>query len=255
MIRSITLFALPGIPRIEPGHDVAELIVEAAEESGFILHPKDVLVVAHKILSKAENRRVSLSDVMPGPEAIALGNKTGKDPRLAEMILRESQEIVKVERSIIIARHRHGFVCANAGVDQSNVGRGEEEEKIVLLPTNPDKSALELQQGIEDLTGICPAVIVADTQGRAFRNGAIGIAIGSAGIATAKSWIGLEDMDGRRMISAVEAVGDEIAGAATLLMGQGAEGQPVVIVRGVEFEQSESGAAALIREPEEDLFR
>jgi coenzyme F420-0:L-glutamate ligase / coenzyme F420-1:gamma-L-glutamate ligase len=239
---------LPGIPEIRPGDDLAGLLARAAErlpDPGLLA--SDVLAVAHKAVAKAEGRVVRLADVEPGPRAQALAAEHGKDPRLVELILAESAELVRVDAGRFISRTHHGFVCANAGVDQSNAGG---EVQAVLLPVDPDASARALRARLG-----C-AVVVSDSFGRAWRIGQAEVAIGCAGLAPLDDWRGRPDSAGRLLHATVIAVADEAAAAADLVRGKDT-GQPAVRLRGLErhvLREDGPGAAALLRPPEHDLF-
>jgi coenzyme F420-0:L-glutamate ligase/coenzyme F420-1:gamma-L-glutamate ligase len=240
--------ALPGIPEVRPSDDLAALLAAAAGR----LADGDVLVVAHKVVSKAEGRIVDLDDVQPGERARALGAEHGKDPRLVEVILGESTEIVRSRPGVLICRTHHGYVCANAGVDQSNARGG-----VVLLPRDPDASARALRARLRELTGVAPGIVVADSFGRAWRLGQCDVAIGVAGLAPAEDWRGRRDADGRVLEATVIAVADAAAAAADLARVKDG-GEPAVLVRGLERHVTAGdgpGAAALIRARDEDLFR
>ncbi len=241
--------ALPGIPEVRAGDDLAGLLVAAAG----MLADGDVLVVAHKVVSKAEGRTVALDDVEPGGHAIVLGAAHDKDPRLVEVILRESSAIVRSRPGVLICRTRHGFVCANAGVDASNAGADGE---LVLLPLDPDASARALRTRLRELTGAAPAVVIADSFGRAWRVGQCDVAIGIAGLAPVEDWCGRVDGRGRGLQATVIAVADAAAAAADLTRSKDSR-QPAVLVRGLEPHVTEGdgpGAAALIRARADDLF-
>jgi coenzyme F420-0:L-glutamate ligase/coenzyme F420-1:gamma-L-glutamate ligase len=244
----IVAAALPGIPEVRPGDDLAALLAAAAGS----LADGDVLVVAHKVVSKAEGRVVDLADVRPGERALALGVEHGKDPRLVEVVLGESTEIVRSRPGVLICRTHHGYVCANAGVDQSNAGGA-----VVLLPRDPDASARALRARLRELTGVAPGIVVTDSFGRAWRVGQCDVAIGVAGLVPAEDWRGRRDADGRVLAATVIAVADAAAAAADLARSKDG-GDPAVLVRGLERHVTESdgpGAAALIRARDEDLFR
>jgi coenzyme F420-0:L-glutamate ligase/coenzyme F420-1:gamma-L-glutamate ligase len=240
--------ALPGLPEIRPGDDLGGLLADAAGRlAGGGLRAGDVLVVAHKAVAKAEGRVVRLADVVPGAGARALGAEHGKDPRLVELILRESAELIRADAGRLIARTRHGFVCANAGVDLSNAGG---EEQAVLLPVDPDGSARALRARLG-----C-AVVIADSFGRAWRTGQTEVAIGCAGLAPLEDWRGLPDSAGRVLQATQIAIADQAAAAADLVRGKDT-GEPAVRLRGLErhvLPGDGPGAAALIRPPEHDLF-
>jgi coenzyme F420-0:L-glutamate ligase/coenzyme F420-1:gamma-L-glutamate ligase len=246
----ILAVALAGVPEIAAGDDLAALLVAAAGD----LRPGDVLVVAHKIVSKAAGRTVALDGVQPGARAVALAAEHGKDARLVEVILRESESVVRSRPGVLICRTPHGFVCANAGVDASNAATAGE---LVLLPADPDASARALRAAIRDLTGVAPAIVIADSFGRAWRVGQCDVAIGIAGLAPVEDWRGRADAAGRRLDATIIAIADEAAAAADLARAGKASGEPAVIVRGLERHVSADdgpGAAALVRVRAEDLF-
>jgi coenzyme F420-0:L-glutamate ligase / coenzyme F420-1:gamma-L-glutamate ligase len=232
-------------------NDVSAIILEAIDRSQIEIHNGDILVVTHKIVSKAEGRIVDLASIKPSTKAISMAKEHDKDPRIMELILKESTQILRAKNGIIISETKHGFVCANAGVDQSNV----QGDTAVLLPVAPDESAGRLQDAIKKKIGKEIAVIITDTFGRTFRNGQTNVAIGIAGINPIKSYIGTYDMYGRKLRVTEIAVADEIASAAELVMGK-AEGTPVAIVRGYSFEKaSKTSVKSLVRAKERDLFR
>lgn len=244
----IVALALGGLPDVGAGDDLAGLLAAAAGE----LAAGDVLVVAHKVVSKAEGRTVALADVAPGKRAVALAAEHGKDARLVEVILAESEAIVRSRPGVLICRTRHGFVCANAGVDASNAPVGD----LVLLPADPDASARALRARLRDRTGVAPAIVIADSFGRAWRVGQCDVAIGLAGLAAVEDWRGRVDRAGRRLDATVIAVADAVAAAADLARAKDS-GEPAVLVRGLErhvIEEDGPGAAALVRARDEDLF-
>ncbi|MHB1654087.1 MAG: coenzyme F420-0:L-glutamate ligase [Desulfitobacteriaceae bacterium] len=247
------LLAPNNLTEILHGADLAQVIVDACQEEGVPLQTGDIVVIAQKIVSKAEGRFVDLNTVVPGEEALKLAGQSQKDPRLVELILRESKAILRVRPGLIVPETKHGLISANAGIDASNTGGAP--NTVLLLPLDPDRSAEDIRRRILTSTGTQVGVIINDSQGRPFRNGAIGVAIGSAGNVTTKIYIGQEDRDKHTLQSSVEAVADEIASAASLLMGQGAEGRPVVIVRGLSSLSGEGKAADLVRDPSIDMFR
>jgi len=246
----IRLLAPRRFPRVRPQDDLPGLVIRCLREADLTVGVGDVLVIAHKVVSIAEGRVVSLSDVTPSPRAEALARKVDKDPRLVELILRESQEVLRARPGLLIVRHRLGFVCANGGVDHSNAGPG----RVVLLPMDPDRSAEQIRMRVREAFGADCAVIVADTHGRAHREGAVGICIGLSGMAPFLDHRGRRDLYGYELRSSVEAIADELASAATLLMGQSAEGRPLVLVQGAPIVPGEGSARALIRSKERDLF-
>jgi coenzyme F420-0:L-glutamate ligase/coenzyme F420-1:gamma-L-glutamate ligase len=244
------LFVIPGIPEIRKGQNLGRLIALAARRAGIVLEAGDILVVAQKIISKAEGRIVALSTVKPSPRALALAKKLSGDPRLMEVILRESKRVVRSERVLIVETH-HGFVCANAGVDHSNVaGR----DCVTLLPKSPDRSARQLAAALRKQTGKRVAVIISDTFGRPWRLGLINVAIGAAGVPTMIDLRGKRDRHRKLLRATVVAVADELAAAGGLLMGKAA-GTPVVVIRGYRCRFVQDPASRIIRPAEEDLFR
>lgn len=248
----IELLALGGIGEVEEGADLAELVARALAGEGIGLRDDDVLVVTQKVVSKAEGRVVELSEVEPSPLALTIARRWGKDARQVELVLRESAEIVRIgPGGLIISRTRHGFVCANAGVDVSNVGGGE---RATLLPVDADASARGIRDGLAERTGAAPAVIVSDSFGRPWRNGIVNVAVGAAGIEPLLDLRGTPDASGREMQSTVIAVADELASAADLAGGKVGQ-RPVVLVRGYRYRPGAEGATSLVMPPERDLFR
>jgi coenzyme F420-0:L-glutamate ligase/coenzyme F420-1:gamma-L-glutamate ligase len=242
--------AVEGLPEIEPGADLAELIAQRASD----LADGDVLVIAHKVVSKAEGRTVSLAEVTPGADAQRLGSELDKDPRHVQVVLDESHAVLRAERRVLICVTHHGFVCANAGVDASNAPGAD---TLVLLPRDPDRSARELRARLEELVGARPAILITDSFGRAWRHGQCDVAIGCAGLAPLDDWRGGTDAMGRELKATWIAVADELAAAADLTRTKDG-GQPAVIVRGAQRHVTDDdgpGAAALLRAQEEDLFR
>jgi coenzyme F420-0:L-glutamate ligase / coenzyme F420-1:gamma-L-glutamate ligase len=247
----LELIALDGIGEVAPGDDVAALIVDALAASATTLTDADCLVVTQKIVSKAEGRLVDLASVDPSPLAVEWAKRWSKDPRQVELVLRESAAIVRMAPGgLIISRTRHGLVCANAGVDVSNVGGGDVAS---LLPLDPDASARAIREGLRERTGHAPAVILSDSFGRPWRNGIVNVAIGTAGIEALRDMRGEPDAAGRVMQATVIAVADELASAADLAGGK-VEQRPVVLVRGYPWRPSEGGASVLVMERERDLF-
>ena len=243
--------ALPGLPEVRPGDDLAGLLARAA---GGELRAGDVLVVAHKVVSKAEGAVVALDEVEPGEEARRLAAGHGKDPRAVQVVLDEAVELVRAQRGVLIARTRHGFVCANAGVDASNAAA---EGELILLPRDPDASARALRARLRALTGAAPAVVVSDSFGRAWRHGQCDVAVGIAGLVALDDWRGRRDSAGRELRATVIAVADQAAATADLARDK-ASREPAVVVRGLERHVTADdgpGAAALVRPLEEDLFR
>ena len=251
MTARLELVALDGIPEVAAGDDLADLMAASAEASAMRLTDDDVLVVTQKIVSKAEGRLVELASVQPSDFATDWAQRWGKDPRQVELVLRESAAIVRMgPGGLIISRTRHGLVCANAGVDVSNVGGGEVAS---LLPVDPDASARAIRDGLRQRTGIAPAVIVSDSFGRPWRNGIVNVAIGSDGIEALLDLRGAPDAGGREMQATVIAVADELASAADLVGGK-VEQRPVVVVRNYAWRPSDAGASVLVMERERDLF-
>jgi coenzyme F420-0:L-glutamate ligase/coenzyme F420-1:gamma-L-glutamate ligase len=247
----ISLTAVDGIPEIKPGDDLAEIIAAALAATGIGLKAEDVVVVTQKVVSKAEGRVVDLVTVTPRPEAVAWAAQWGKDARQVELVLQESVEVLRMAPGgLIISRTRHGLVCANAGVDLSNVGGGD---VATLLPVDPDASARALRDRLGELAGARPAVVISDSFGRPWRNGIVNVAIGSAGLEPLLDLRGTPDAQGRVMHSTVVAVADELASAADLAGGKVAQ-RPVVVVRGYEYQAGEGAASALVMDRELDLF-
>ncbi len=255
MAKSVTYFAVPGLPLINPGDNLAALIVVALKAAQLQLTSGDVVVVAQKILSKAENRYVELKHVQPSGRARDLADQTGKDPRYIEAVLSESTEVVRHRPNVLIVAHRLGFVMANAGIDQSNIEQVDGEERVLLLPRDPDGSAAALKARFDTAFDTNVGVIVNDSFGRPWRNGVVGVALGVAGLPSLLDMVGAPDMFGRPMQVTEIAVADEIAAGASLLMGQAAEGLPVVVVRGLTFDAAARPASALVRPRERDMFR
>jgi len=258
----IEILPLPGIPLVSEGDDLATLIVDALDREGLRLVPGDVLVIAQKVVSKAEGRRVRLADVTPGDQARALADETAKDPRLVQLILDESTAVVRKRPSpapgipgVIIVEHRCGWVHANAGIDQSNVAEGQPGEQALLLPVDADASAAALRAALRERTGCLPGLVINDSAGRAWRVGTCGIALGSAGVASVQDLRGEPDLFGRSLEVSVVGHGDELAAAAGLVQGQADERTPVVLIRGLPVTETEATAADLIRDAREDLFR
>lgn len=253
----LTVAALGGLPRIEPGADLAGLIAEAAANANELFKNGDVLVVAQKVVSKAEGRQRRLGDVTPGAKAKELAAQTDKDARLCELILSESQEIVRAVPGLVIVRHRLGCVLANAGIDQSNVADGGGDDDTVLLwPEDPDASARVLREALEARAGRELAVIISDSLGRAWRLGTTGTAIGASGLLPLRDRRGETDLFGRTLQATLIGVADEIASAASLAIGEAAEGTPVALVSGARFTRdTEAGIGPLLRPLPEDLFR
>jgi len=255
MPASLQLIPLDDFPLVEPGQNVAELIAACLEKNGLALMEGDVLVIAQKIISKAENRYVSLCDVVPSAEALRLAEQAGKDPRQMELVLRESSEVVKVRPGVVIVEHRNGYVHANAGIDKSNIPNSEDEPRVLLLPENPDASAQTLMETLSRYSGVGVKIIINDSFGRAWRNGTVGVAIGTAGFQPLYNQVGERDLYGNILEVTEAAVADELAAAASLVMGQAAEACPVVLARGLSLQPADTGSRALIRDKSQDMFR
>jgi coenzyme F420-0:L-glutamate ligase / coenzyme F420-1:gamma-L-glutamate ligase len=248
----LELFALPALPLVQPGDDLAALIAEGVAREAQWLQPGDIVAVAQKIVSKAENRVVDLGTIEPSTAARELAAEIGKDARLVHVILSESRRVVRKRANLLIMQHRLGFVMANAGVDHSNVGGGEQ---VLLLPADPDASAAGIRARLSRLTGVAPAVVITDSFGRPWRRGSCGVAIGAAGLPALVDMRGMPDLFGRKLEVTQVGLADEVAAAASLLQGQADEGQPVVILRGLYWSAPEALAATLVRPEQEDLFR
>jgi coenzyme F420-0:L-glutamate ligase/coenzyme F420-1:gamma-L-glutamate ligase len=255
MANRLEIIGLPGVPMVQPGDNLDALAISALVDAAIALEPGDVLVVAQKIVSKAEDRFVDVRHVKPSPEAEELAAATGKDARFCEVVLSESKRIVRHRENLIIAEHRLGFVMANAGIDHSNVAPGDGHERVLLLPVDPDASARALREQLVTAYGVPIAVIISDSFGRPWRRGTVGIAIGAAGLPAIIDWRGHPDLFGRPLEVTETGFADEIAAAASLVMGQADEAMPMVLVRGLHWIAPEADAAALVRPPEHDLFR
>lgn len=253
----LVITPLLGLPLIQPGDNLASLIHESLNRSSIQLENGDVLVLAQKIVSKAEGRLVNLNSIAPGPRACMLASEIEKDPRLVELILQESKCILRKRPGTIIVEHRLGFICANAGIDHSNVcGEGDESgEWVLLLPVDPDASARRLRQQLEAASGVRIGVLIIDSHGRAWRLGTVGVAIGISGLPGLVDLRGRKDLFGYTLRITQVGVADELAAAASLVMGQAAEGTPVVHVRGFPYPLKEGRLRDLLRPIEEDLFR
>ena len=254
-MRSFTAFALEGFPLVKPGDNVARIFVETCEKNGFRVQEGDVIVVAQKVFSKAENRLSRLREVVPSRRAQELAKATGKSPRFVELVLREAANVLKASHEVLLVEDKRGLICINAGIDKSNVeGRGN----FALLPENPDESAKECRSEMKKLTGVNVAVIVCDTYSRPFRRGQVNFAIGAAGINPFRDYRGTRDLFGQVLKVKNVAVLDEVAAAAELLMGQGKEARPVVVFRGLSDVVDvceECSARDLQISREEDLFK
>ena len=252
---AVELLAVPGIPLVRKDDDLVAMIGEGVALGGVVPRGGDVFVLAQKIVSKAEGRMVDLATVRPSAEAIELAAKVQKDPRLVELILSESVRVVRARPGVLIVEHRLGLVMANAGIDQSNVGSPDDPRRALLLPADPDGSAAMLRKRLSQKFGVPIAVIISDSFGRAWRRGTCGVAIGAAGLPSLMDLRGSPDLYGRELQVSITGHADEIAAAASLVMGQGAEGQPVVIVRGLTWRGPDNAASELVRSAAEDMFR
>jgi coenzyme F420-0:L-glutamate ligase / coenzyme F420-1:gamma-L-glutamate ligase len=248
--RRYEVVGIEGLPEIHRGDDLAGLVAQAARAQETPLEAGDLLVVSQKIVSKTEGRIVSLGSVVPSRAAAEIAEEIGRDPRLVEVILRESRRVVRKAPGVLIVETHHGWICANAGVDQSNV----DAETACLLPEDSDRSARQLREGLRGLTGHDLGIIIADTFGRPWREGLTNVAIGVAGIEPIKSYLGEKDPAGYVLQATILAVADELASAAEPVMGK-LDRIPVVIIRGLDWPRGESGSRALIRDPARDLFR
>jgi coenzyme F420-0:L-glutamate ligase/coenzyme F420-1:gamma-L-glutamate ligase len=254
---SLVLTPLPNIPMVHTGDDLVEMIWNGLSQADIILQEGDILVLAQKIVSKAEGRWVNLVSIQPTAQAVELAEKVEKDPRLVELVLRESNQILRTRVGTIIVEHRLGFVCANAGIDHSNVaGEGNStEEWVLLLPENPDSSSSIIRQILESQTGVHLGVMIIDSHGRAWRQGVVGVAIGLSGLPGLVDMRGKNDLFGYNLRITTIGAADELAAAASLLMGQANEGTPIVHVRGFPYTLCDGNLQELLRPKEQDLFR
>ncbi len=253
MASRLELFALPGLPMVRAGDDLPALILAGVERAGQVLRDRDVVVIAQKIVSKAEGRTVDLADVVPSAEAVELAAKVGKDPRIVEVVLSDSAKVVRSRPNLMIMQHRLGFVMANAGVDQSNVAAADGHQRALLLPLDPDGSAARIRDALAPVANV--GVVISDSFGRPWRRGTAGVAIGAAGIPSVIDLRGTPDLFGRTLEVSIIGFADEIAAAASLLQGQADEAQPVIVVRGLTWNAPDVPVADVIRPPEEDLFQ
>jgi coenzyme F420-0:L-glutamate ligase/coenzyme F420-1:gamma-L-glutamate ligase len=251
----LTLRALGGVPFIEKGDDLTGVILTAAAANGLTLQSGDVVLLAQKIVSKAEGRAVELSTITASAEAVEIASRSDKDPRVVELILQESNEVLRVRRGAVIVAHRLGFVAANAGIDQSNIGNTSDDDKVLLLPVDPDGTCRAIRENLKTRTGLDVAVVIIDSIGRAWRNGTVGTAIGVAGMAGLLDLRTRPDLYGRPLKTSELGLADELASAASLIMGQADEGRPVVVARGLIDGRRDGTAQELIRPKEMDLFR
>ncbi len=254
---SLVLTSLENIPLIRQDDNLADIVLKSLQDTGLELQDNDILVLAQKIVSKAEGRKVNLAAVSPSARAIELAQQTEKDPRVVDLILQESNEVLRTRVGTIIVEHKLGFVCANAGIDHSNVaGDGDTtEEWVLLLPENPDQSCTLLRNEIESKTGKHIGVVIIDSHGRAWRNGTVGVAIGMSGVPGIIDKRGDKDLFGYTLRITIIGAADELAAAASLVMGQASEGKPVVHVRGFPYSLQEGSLKELIRPKDQDMFR
>lgn len=254
---SLTLTALPGIPLVRPGDDLLSITLAGLDAAGLTLQAGDVLVYAQKIVSKAEGRLVDLAAVVPSARAVELAAVTQKDPRFIEVVLSETKEVLRARFNTLIVEHRLGFVCANAGVDRSNVGPHGEgaAEYLLMLPADPDGACQRLRAGLRAAAGVDVGVIINDSHGRAWRQGTVGVAIGTAGLPALLDLRGKPDLFDYALQITQVGLADELAAAASALMGQADEGRPIIHLRGVPYSFREGTAQELIRPREMDMFR
>ncbi len=253
----LLLKALEGVPEVEQNTDLSDLILKVSNTNHWIWDDGDIVVIAQKIVSKSENRFVNLTDVIPGKRALNYANYVDKDPRLIELILQESKQVLRTRGGLMIVQHKLGFICANAGIDHSNIsinGR-KQEDWVLLLPGNPDLSAKKIQKSLERQLMKKIGVLIIDTHGRVWREGVVGVSIGISGLPGVVDLRGKKDRNEYELKITQIAVADELAAAASLLMGQAAEGRPIVIAKGFPYNLRESDLSELIRKESEDLFR
>ena len=255
-ISKLEVSALNHVPSIKQGDDIAEIILKSMHKDSLQLEDNDIVVIAQKIISKAEGCLVDLESIAASSESIQIAERTDKDPRLVELIIQESKEIIRIEKGVIIVEHRLGHILANAGIDQSNIDHKRGKETVLLLPKNPNQSAKKIKEHIENQTSKTIGVIITDSMGRPWRLGTIGHAIGSSGV---KTIVDLRqkgtDLFGRELQTTVIGLADQIASAATLIMGESNEGKPIVLVKGIDMPSDSDTVDDLIRPKEEDLFR
>ncbi|MEC9369325.1 MAG: coenzyme F420-0:L-glutamate ligase [Pseudomonadota bacterium] len=251
----VTLSTIDGIPLVKPGDDLAAFLIAALDKEGRDLRKGDIVVVAQKIVSKAEGRQLELSGVSPSLEARVLARQTGKDPRLMEAVLRESREVVRSKPGVVVVEHRLGHVLANAGIDHSNVDGGKDEDTVLLLPENPDVSAAQLKRRLDERYQAEVGVVISDSVGRAWRLGTVGIALGLAGIPALEDRRGDPDLFGRELMITITGFADAVAAAATMVMGEADEATPAVVISGLHWAGAPATASDLLRPREEDMFR
>lgn len=255
--QTLSISTVPDFPLVQPGDDLVEQIATALQQAGMQLQSGDVLVLAQKIVSKAEDRYAYLAEVEVSAQAQTLAQAIEKDPALVELILQESNEVVRQRKGLLVVEHKQGYVQANAGIDRSNIEAGDPKrgERVLLLPQDADASAKAIRLGLEAKSGVALNIIINDSAGRAWRQGIAGFAIGTSGFAPLQNKIGSKDLFGRPLEVTEIAVADELAAAASFMMGQGDEACPVVLIRGAKLQSSDEGSAALIRPKSQDLFR
>ena len=252
-MKPIEIFAIQNLPMIKKGDNIAKIIVASAKKQNTPIKDKDIIVITHKIISKAEGNIINLEEVLPSEQSKEVAQRTGKDPRFVEIVLRETNEVVRIGHNSLITETRNGIVCANAGIDKSNI---KGKENVALLPKRPDKSAQKVRREMKKLTNVDVAVIVSDTHGRPLRMGEINVAIGVAGIKPTRDRRGEKDLFGYVLKVKQTAIADELASAAELVIGQANEGRPVAIIRGYDYSPTEKASAReLVRPKEVDLFR
>tara|TARA_B100000945_G_C20417722_1_gene616032 strand:- start:2474 stop:3247 length:774 start_codon:yes stop_codon:yes gene_type:complete len=251
----LSLTALIDIPCISPGDDIQNIIEVGLDKTGIQLESGDVIVVTHKIVSKLENRYVDLRNIIPTKLALDLSEEVGKDPRLVQLILSESVGVVAKKKGVLITEHRLGFVLANAGIDASNIHQNKNNDHVLLLPIDPDGTCKIVRQGLELMHDVEIAVVINDSHGRAWRNGTVGVALGASGLPALLDLRGSQDIFGRELKVTEVGWADELASAASLLMGQGSEMRPIIHIRGLSWADSNGKAFDLIRKKDDDLFR
>jgi len=257
MSLSLTFSALSSFPIIKSGDDIASIILKLIKLQNIDIQNGDVFVIAQKIISKSENRYVDLTTIQPTVAALELEEITHKDPRFIECVLQESKNVIRVKDNTLIVEHKNGFICANAGIDHSNIGENGEfgENWVLLLPKNADLSAREIRTKIEERTNTRVGVLIIDSHGRAWRNGTVGVTIGLSGLPGLVDLRGTKDLNGFRLKVTTVGAADELAAGASLLMGQASEGNPVIHVRGFPYDLREATISELLRSEEQDLFR
>ncbi len=251
----LVLTALPNIPLVQRGADLAAIILRGLADANLALQDGDVLVLAQKIVSKSEGRMVRLNDVTPSPRALEIAQQCGKDARFCEVVLWDTREVLRVRDGLIVVETTHGWVCANAGIDRSNVAPHADTEWVLRLPADADRSARELRARLHAATSRDVGIIIDDTHGRAWRNGAVGVAIGVAGLPAVEDLRGHADLFGYHLQVTTIGLADQLASAASLLQGQADEGRPIIHARGVPMSPGDGSAREIVREKELDLFR